>query len=174
MIESTHIPGVFTVDLPNVSDDRGSFCKLLKTSFWDFLPGLAIFEPRDIFYSTSSLNTLRGMHYQTNTESESTYKIISCINGSALDVVVDPRKNSPVYNKPFSIHLNSKICKAIVCPTYIAHGFLSNADSTTLVYIENLHYEAKYDCSVNWKSIEYDWPCTDPIVSLRDDMAPNI
>ena len=114
MIESTHIPGVFTVTYRMSVMTEGHFCKLLKTSFWDFLPGLAIFEPRDIFYSTSSLNTLRGMHYQTNTESESTYKIISCINGSALDVVVDPRKNSPVYNKPFSIHLNSKICSYCV------------------------------------------------------------
>src|SRR3989304_1255480 len=80
-------------------DDRGRFIKLFHQDFF-MQHGLnPVFEEQ--YYSVSSQRVLRGLHFQLPPHAHC--KLVSCISGSILDVVIDLRKNSNTYKKVSSL-----------------------------------------------------------------------
>ena len=47
------------------------------------------------------------MHFQVDDAAHN--KLVICMGGKALDVIVDVRSDSPDFNKPISFNLNSTI-----------------------------------------------------------------
>ena len=58
------------------------------------------------FYSLSHKNVLRGMHFQMPPFDHA--KLVYCITGSAMDVVVDLRLSSPTYGHHVVFDLAAK------------------------------------------------------------------
>ena len=101
-IIKTNFEGLFLIKKEKYLDNRGEFLEIFRndSSF--------NFENNDINFCqdnlvSSSINVLRGLHFQKNPYSQS--KLITVIRGVILDVVVDLRPNSITYGEYFSIEL---------------------------------------------------------------------
>lgn len=75
-------------------DHRGDFTKLF---YVEALQAQGIdFKPAESFLTRSKADVLRGMHFQVGEAAHA--KLVLCIKGRVLDVVVDARADSPYYN----------------------------------------------------------------------------
>ena len=164
------LPEVFLISLKNSNDLRGKFVKTYNSKEVKDLD--LDFIPKESYISTSSLNVLRGMHYQIR---EYSYKkIVTCFKGKVLDVIVDVRPDSINFNKPVSYFLSEEKPEAIFIGKGYAHGFLSLTDSTIMSYMTSTVHAPKFDCGVLWSSIDFNWPIEKPIISERDLLHPVI
>lgn len=147
-------------------DDRGNF---VKPYHQDQLAELGInFDLREEFFSTSSAGVLRGMHFQVPPHAHQ--KLIYCITGSVIDVLLDLRKGSPHYGQAVSLELSAKNRHVVYVPVGFAHGFYSLEDNSCLVYKTDAVHAPEYDCGILWNSFGFDWPCDSQgaIISDRD------
>lgn len=125
------LPGVFLLEMEPFVDERGSFarqfCRKELASY-----GLDFTICQCNLSHNTHKHTLRGLHYQKAPWPE--IKIVSCLKGSFLDVIVDLRKDSPTYLQHLSTELTESSEKMIYIPPFMAHGFLTLQDDTTVYY----------------------------------------
>jgi len=169
-IHDQPLPGVFVLDCPHFVDHRGDFTKLFHADA--FLAHGIAFTPAESFLTRSKAGVLRGMHYQADIASHD--KLVSCIKGRVLDVVVDVRSDSIYFNKPYSIELSESTNIAVLVGKGYAHGFLSLSNDNWMIYSASSIHCPALDRGVLWSSIAIDWPCLDPILSERDKEHPAI
>lgn len=163
-LEPLKIPGAFVIRGKVFTDDRGSFCKTFHREFfkshgleWDFA---------EQYYSQSKKNVVRGLHFQSPPYDHA--KIVHCISGSSLDVLVDLRDYSPAYGSHVYVDLDSKESISVYAPPGLAHGFLSKADNTIMMYSVTSTHSPAHDSGILWNSIDFDWGIENPILSSRD------
>jgi dTDP-4-dehydrorhamnose 3,5-epimerase len=118
-------------------------------------------------FVTNNKNCLRGMHGDAHTS-----KIVTCISGSVVQVLLDVRKNSLTFGKAFSTKINAQDGLSLLVPAGVANGFYS---SEPAIYHYKLSYVGEYidadrQFSYNWRStsIRKLWGDIEPIVSHRD------
>ena len=158
------LPGVYLLDCPCFFDQRGEFTKLFHAD--SLLSHGVSFAPAELFLTRSKRGVLRGMHFQVGQSSHD--KLVACIQGSVLDVVVDVRPDSNTFNKPFSIELSESNNRALLISKGYAHGFLSLADNSSMIYSTTTVHNPLLDRGVRWDSIAFDWPIDNPLLSNRD------
>lgn len=163
-IESELLPGAFVIRPTEFADSRGFFIKTYQKEAFDTL-GIS-FTPTEEFYSSSHSRVVRGMHFQRPPYDHS--KLVYCIRGRVRDVLLDLRRNSPVYGRATSIELSLENRRQLFIPTGIAHGFLSLADESVMVYKTNISYAPAHDSGIRWDSFGFEWGVDCPIVSKRD------
>jgi dTDP-4-dehydrorhamnose 3,5-epimerase len=169
-IRDQPLPGVFVLDYPQISDLRGDFSKFFHA---DALRGLGIaFSPAESFLTRSNAGVLRGMHFQMGEAAHD--KIVVCIKGRVLDVVVDIRPDSPYFNQPFALELSQVNNAALLIGKGYAHGFFTLTDDSWLLYLTTTVHSPAMDRGVLWSSIAMDWPCQNPLLSDRDMCHPSI
>ena len=164
------LPGVFVLDCPFFSDQRGDFTKLFHSE--SLLSEGISFTPAESFLTRSKKDVLRGMHFQVGQSSHD--KLVTCIKGSVLDVLVDIRPDSKTFNQPFSIQLTESSNKALLIGKGYAHGFLSLSDDSWMLYHTTTVHNPSLDRGVLWNSISFDWPIVNPFLSARDKSHPHI
>lgn len=155
------LPGV-KILLPFVFQDaRGLFAKPYHIGQLEAL-GVHL-EIQEEFFSISSRCVLRGMHFQVPPHAHQ--KLVYCIHGRVLDVLVDLRKNSPAFGKAAGFELSAANRHVVHIPAGFAHGFLSMEDGSCLVYKTDQVHMPESDRGIRWDTIGFDWP-------LTDDMTP--
>jgi dTDP-4-dehydrorhamnose 3,5-epimerase len=169
-IRDNPLPGVFVLDLQLHKDPRGLFVKTYNEKLFAELH--LDFKVAEVFHSVSAANVLRGMHYQTGTSAHS--KLVYCLSGEILDVVVGIDPGQSTFNKCFSINLNTDSGQALLIGKGYAHGFLSLKDNTLVNYMTSTIHDPAADSGVLWSSICFDWPIQSPILSARDQNHPPI
>jgi dTDP-4-dehydrorhamnose 3,5-epimerase/CDP-3, 6-dideoxy-D-glycero-D-glycero-4-hexulose-5-epimerase len=158
---------------PNVfSDERGEFTKILAPDIIGRIG--AGFSVAEEFYTNSRKNVIRGMHFQVPPKAHN--KLVYCVKGKVLDVVVDLRKSSGTYLKAVGQELSAQNRLVMYIPKGFAHGFLSLEDDSCMVYKTDVPYSPSEDKGIHWRSIDFNWPSTDgpPILSARDSEHPPI
>jgi dTDP-4-dehydrorhamnose 3,5-epimerase len=167
-ITELEIPGVFLIDNFQYNDDRGGF---VKTFSYDLFKTNDIsFCPKEIYYSISHKNVIRGMHFQTPRMEHA--KLIYLTSGEILDVVLDLRKKSQTFGKSASIKLSAGK-NSLYIPVGFAHGFKSLQDNTVVVYNQTSCYSKEHDSGILWNSFGFDWKIDNPIISERDKSFPS-
>ena len=164
------LPGVYLLDCPYFPDQRGDLTKLFHSE--SLLSHGISFTPAELFLTRSKRNVLRGMHFQVGQSAHE--KLVTCIKGSVLDVVVDVRLGSSMFNQPYSIELSESNNKALLIGKGYAHGFLSLSDESWMLYSTTTIHNSSLDRGVRWNSIEFCWPITNPLLSERDKSHPII
>jgi len=112
------------------------------------------------------------MHYQDGPHAHS--KLVSCLSGRILDVVIDVRPQSDTFNQPYAVELDSNSGHALFIPEGFAHGFLSLENDTLMSYLTSTVHAPSHDRGVLWSSIDFDWPIERPLLSERDQKHPPI
>jgi dTDP-4-dehydrorhamnose 3,5-epimerase len=163
-IEETRLCGCYRL-LPNKSmDERGSFVKIFHEGEFKKLNLETQF--REEYYSLSRKNVLRGLHFQAPPMHY--VKLVTCLQGNVMDVVVDIRRNSPTYGMHEMFDLNSNRGDLIYIPPGFAHGFYVTSDFALMLYKVTAVYDPKCDTGILWNSAGIAWPCTSPLISKRD------
>jgi dTDP-4-dehydrorhamnose 3,5-epimerase len=162
-MHQTEIPDVLLLDNFVHIDDRGEFIKAFSNDFFGST-GLS-FLPRELYYSISKKNVIRGMHFQIPPKEHA--KLFFVIKGAILDVVLDLRKSSPMFGKCTSFYL-AEGKSSIYIPSGCAHGFKSLHDDTVVFYSQTSCYSKEHDAGILWNSFEFDWKIEEPIISERD------
>jgi dTDP-4-dehydrorhamnose 3,5-epimerase len=161
---ATELPGLQIIRPKIFQDARGSF---VKTFHRDAFRELGLdFAPREEFFSTSAKNVLRGMHFQLPPAAHA--KLVYCIVGRVLDVVLDLRKNSSTFGRSCAHELNATSREMFFIPVGFAHGFLALEDGATMVYQTSTVHSPAHDAGIVWNSFGFDWPVKNPILSERD------
>lgn len=143
-------------------DARGKFVK--NFHFEKFLKTKKLYF-KEQFHTTSKKNVIRGIHFQTPPFDH--YKLVSCLKGKILDVVIDLRKKSNTYKQILCIELSESNHLSLLIPNGFGHGFLSLTESL-VYYNTTTPHSPKHDSGILWSSIDFDWPIKKPIISRRD------
>lgn len=168
----TALPGVRTIDLERRGDARGWFARAfcadeLRANGLD--PSLVQIN---LSYNEKR-GTLRGMHFQRAPHEET--KIVRCVRGAVLDVVVDLRPPSPSHRKWIAVELSEDNRRALYVPRGIAHGFLTLTDGAELLYLMGTAYAPDAAAGVRWNdpAFSIEWPFAPSVVAERDMTFPD-
>ena len=152
------------------SDERGIFVKTFNSDIFrekGLETGFA-----EEYYSVSRKNVLRGMHFQLPPRDLA--KLVYCIRGRALDVITDLRKGSPDFGKTASLELSPKKANMVYVPRGFAHGFYALEDDSLMLYKTTAVYSPEHDSGILWNSLDFKWPCDNPLISERDRGFPSL
>ncbi|MDQ0903911.1 dTDP-4-dehydrorhamnose 3,5-epimerase [Paenibacillus sp. V4I7] len=163
-INQTGIPDCFEIIPNRFVDERGHFVKTFHSEVY-LESGLET-NFVEQYYSHSKKGVLRGLHFQTPPKEHN--KLVYCISGNVMDVVVDLREGSPTYGKYEIFELNDVTHSIIYIPSGLAHGFIVLSESATLMYNVSSVYSAQCDTGIHWDSLLIPWPIKYPIISKRD------
>lgn len=166
----TELPGVQIIHPQIFQDLRGSFVKTFHACQFREL-GLD-FVPREEFFSTSAKGVMRGMHFQLPPAAHA--KLVYCITGRVLDVVLDLRKNSSSFGRSCVRELSAINREMFFIPIGCAHGFLALEENTAMVYQTSTVHSSAHDTGVRWDSFGFDWPVKKPVLSERDKNFPGL
>jgi dTDP-4-dehydrorhamnose 3,5-epimerase len=159
------LQGVFGVSSTISNDNRGSFSRIFDAP---------LFESKFSLSEGSVANnpierTLRGLHYQEMPYAES--KLIQCITGQVFDVLVDIRKNSASFGQHMSLFLGpQEIYQGVFIPKGFAHGYITLAPNSTLLYFMDQPYIPDLARGIIWNdpTLNINWPCEPLLISERD------
>jgi len=161
------LAGVYIIELEPFIDERGLFARTFcENEFKQH--GLNSNMVQSNVSITYKKGTIRGMHYQVNGAEES--KLIRCIKGKILDVIIDVRRESETFGNHFMIELDEAKHRMLYVPEGFAHGFLTMVDDCHLFYQVSNFYTAEKEKGIRWNDpvIGIKWPTTDPIISKKD------
>ncbi len=169
---STSLPEVAIIQPDVHYDYRGEYIETWNIENYKvFNPKGAgneiIFKQDDI--STSVKHTLRGLHGDTKT-----WKLVQCLYGSLLQVVVDFREDSSTYLQYDMFPLNDKNRNQILIPPGHINGHLVMSESAIFSYKQSTLYGGPgSQFTIKWDDpkINIPWPIKNPILSLRDKNA---
>jgi dTDP-4-dehydrorhamnose 3,5-epimerase len=118
--------------------------------------------------------TLRGLHFQAEPHAET--KLIRCARGHVFDVIVDLREESPNFGRWHAEHLNAANGLSLYVPAGFAHGFVTLADDTELIYQMAEPFVPGSAAGIAWNDpdIAIDWPLEPLVMSLKDRSLPTL
>lgn len=165
------LPGVKILRPFVFADERGEFVKPFHEGQLEE-HGVKM-TLREEFFSSSGEGVLRGMHFQLPPHHHS--KLVYCITGRVLDVLLDLRKESPSFGQSVSFELSACNRHSVYIPSGIAHGFYTLEPQSCLVYKTDAVHHPASDAGIAWDSFGFDWPASsaEPIVSDRDQKHPD-
>lgn len=172
-VETRDIPGVLVLDSPVWGDDRGFFREWFKLG--DLAASGVTFAAAQANLSRSSFGVVRGLHYSLAPEGQA--KVVTCVDGELVDVVVDVREGSPTFGRVERIPLAAHVGRSVLLPVGVAHGFCVTSESASLAYLLSSPYDAETELGVDPfdKEVGVAWPLTaEAIVSERDAAAPSL
>jgi dTDP-4-dehydrorhamnose 3,5-epimerase len=153
-------------------DDRGVFVKTFHAG--QLAEAGLRFELREEFYSVSRRGVLRGMHFQTPPFAHQ--KLVACMAGRVLDVLVDLRRGSGTFGQACSLELSAERPQLVWIPPGVAHGFLSLEDGACVTYKTDCEYAPQNDAGIRWDSFGFAWPMAEVELELspRDRQHPTL
>ena len=72
------------------------------------------------------------MHLQVAPHPET--KLVRCIRGAIVDIIVDMRPDSPTRLQHVAVELTAENRRALYVPPYFAHGYQTLTDDTEVIY----------------------------------------
>ncbi len=163
----TEFEGVYLIKLEPYEDNRGIFVRTFcAQEFKEH--GLSNNMVQINLSINNFKNIIRGMHYQGEKTKED--KLVSCIKGRILDVIIDIRKNSKTFGKHIKVELSKENNTMLYIPRGIAHGFLTLETESYVVYKVSDYYSPEKERGIRWNDPYFNiqWPIDDPILSNRD------
>jgi dTDP-4-dehydrorhamnose 3,5-epimerase len=169
----TPIAGAYIVDLDLRGDQRGFFARLWCQD------ELAAKGLNGQFVQTNNAlserrGTLRGLHYQVPPHEEA--KLVRCISGEIFDVIVDVRAGSSTYLQWFGTELSAANRRMMYVPAGCAHGLLTLADATEVIYSVTHAYTPDAERGVRWNDPRFAiaWPDVPSLtISEKDRQWPD-
>jgi len=170
--QPTAVDGAYVVSLQPRGDDRGFFARVFCA---------AEFAGHGLDAAIAQINTslsvaagtLRGLHYQLAPHAES--KLVRCIRGSAFDVVLDLRPDSPSFGRWAGATLSADNRQMMFVPRGCAHAFLTLEDNTEMFYTASAAYAGAAERIVRWNDPRFAiaWPRPPVVLSDKDAAAPD-
>lgn len=171
-LTKTDLNDCYIIEPNKFGDDRGYFSPYFIQKEFDELGFKGVVQASR---SKSSKGVLRGLHFQKDPKCQA--KIVEVIKGSAIDVVVDMREDSPSFGKWYRVLLTEYNNRQLFVPRGFAHGFISLEDDTIFQYLIDNDYAPELEGGILWNDPEIgiDWDTIfkyydidTPILSSKD------
>lgn len=169
--EQLEIPGAFLVHLDVRQDDRGLFARTYCVD--EFARAGIDFVPVQGNLSRNTAEgTLRGLHFQRPPHEEA--KLVQCVAGSLFDAIVDLRRGSPTFGRSASVTLDADSGRLLYIPPGCAHGFLTTAPATDIIYAMGSRFVDGAGRGIRWDDpdLGIPWPSRPRVISDRDAGYP--
>ncbi|MHA2174307.1 MAG: dTDP-4-dehydrorhamnose 3,5-epimerase [Candidatus Hodarchaeales archaeon] len=163
----TKLDGAYIIELEPFTDHRGTFARTFcKREFQE--QGLNSNMVQTNLSVSYYKHTLRGLHYQSDGGEED--KLVKCIKGRFLDVILDVRKDSRTFGKYEMVELTESNDKMVYLPRGCAHGSITLEDNTQMIYQVSNYYDPEKEKGIRWNdpSFMIKWPIDNPILSEKD------
>ena len=166
-IKKTKFKNTFILEHEKKHDNRGFFMRGFCNE---------ILNNKNINFKVKQTNfsfnekkfTLRGFHYQKKPFSEN--KMITCINGAILLVLVNIDKKSSNYLKNIKIKLTKNINKSVLISKNCATAYLTLEPKTLVFYYMSNYYKKNKSEGIRYDDpkLKIKWPKRVKIISNRD------
>ncbi|MDD5593878.1 MAG: dTDP-4-dehydrorhamnose 3,5-epimerase [Candidatus Margulisbacteria bacterium] len=169
------IRGILIIEPKAFGDDRGFFMEFYNKDEFAKDGFTVPFVQHN--HSRSKKGVVRGLHYQIHPAAMG--KLVKCTRGSIFDVGVDIRQGSPTFGQWYGEVLTGENHKMLYFPPGFAHGFLSLADETDVIYACTGLFSPENERAILWNdpAIGIKWPLGEVekvIVSERDQKHPGL
>jgi dTDP-4-dehydrorhamnose 3,5-epimerase len=172
-VKELAIQGVKIISLKRHRDSRGWINESWRDS-WSEELGLKDKFVQDMLSWNDMPYTMRGLHGLLAPQ----YKLVSVVNGSIFDVVVDGREDSPTYKQHISLKITVNRAAMLLVPPGCFHGYLTLEPNTAVAYKVSHYHSAELDRGINWAdpALNINWPLNNnvPTISVRDSTHPNL
>jgi dTDP-4-dehydrorhamnose 3,5-epimerase len=171
-VERLRLPEVILLTPRRFTDDRGWFSETYNQRAVDEALGSTVRFVQDN-HSRSAKWVLRGLHYQLPPHPQG--KLVRVLRGAVLDVAVDVRRSSPTFGQWVSAELTEENQAQLWIPAGFAHGFLSLADGTEVLYKTTDFWAPAAERSIRWDdpALALPWPSdVVPRLASKDAAAP--
>jgi len=146
----THVPhvhGQLIIQSPRYQDSRGFFQELYNEAK---LPP-QVKACKQVSVSLSHKNVFRGIHTSPYA------KLVACLKGRILDIVVDLNEKSPTYLHYTTYELKEGVNDQVFVPAGCGHAFLA-LDESLVCYAQGGTFNPVNEMDVNYK---------DPTINLQ-------
>lgn len=137
----TFFDNVKLIELNKFDDNRGWFLQSYDEKITDLLK--INFVQENI--SFSRFGVARGLHYQWE---KPMGKLIQCLNGKIIDIIVDIRKDSKTLGES-KFFILDKPEKLLWVPHGYAHGFISMHNDSIVKYMCDNYYNKENESGIN-------------------------
>ena len=138
----TNLRDVWVLEPKKYFDERGYFQEIFNSiEFYEYtkIP----FHPVQENESCSKYGVMRGLHFQFAPYEQA--KLVKCMKGKILDVIVDIMPESPTFKEIFGVILSEKNNKQLFVPKGFAHGFVALEDNSIIRYLTDNEYVPSSD-----------------------------
>jgi dTDP-4-dehydrorhamnose 3,5-epimerase len=173
--ERTPLLGVIVITPARFGDHRGFFSESYSArAIAEY--GINTQFVQDNHSLSITQGTIRGLHFQVPPRAQD--KLVRCGRGALFDVAVDIRKGSPTYGQWFGVELSFENGKQLLVPAGFAHGFVTRAPETEIIYKCSDYYAQETEGALAWDDpqVGIDWGLGDmmPVLSDKDANAPSL
>lgn len=154
---SFEIEGPFEIIPGKIEDERGYFSEVFRLSnFSARVPGVEFVQDNQSM--SIRPGTVRGLHFQSHPAAQG--KLVRCLAGKLVDVIVDLRTGSPSFGRWLSVTLSPQLNNQLWVPVGFGHGFCTLEPNTVISYRVTSYYSPENDKGVAWNDpdIGVDWP----------------
>ena len=179
-VRELSVPGALEMTPVQHDDDRGVFLEWFREDAFERATGRS-FPLAQANCSVSRAGTVRGIHFAELPPSQA--KVVTCVDGAVLDVVVDLRVGSPTFGAWDSVHLDDRDRRAVYLPEGLGHAVMTLSERSVVTYLCSALYTPEREHTIHPldPAIGIDWPATGsdgramaPLLSPRDDAAPTL
>jgi dTDP-4-dehydrorhamnose 3,5-epimerase len=173
MFEQTPFPGLLIFDPKVFEDSRGYFFESFNAKIFEEAgitdPFVQDNQARSVY------GVVRGLHYQVPPFAQA--KLVRCLEGAVLDVVVDIRPDSPMYGLSYSILLTAENRRQLYVPRGFAHGYAVLSETAVFFYKCDNYYSKAHEGGILWNdpSLGIDWQVEleKVVLSEKDLLQPD-
>ena len=167
IFHDTDLEDARLIELRLLGDERGAFARTFSRD--EFAQGgmASVYVQQNMSVSATA-GTVRGMHFQRAPHAEA--KLIRCLRGAILDVIVDLRRGSPTYLRHQGFELSAANRHQLYVPPGFAHGFQTLVDDVEVSYLVSAAYAPAAEGGLRHDDplLGIAWPRPAAVLSAKD------
>ena len=171
IFHKTSLQDAYLIEPERKGDDRGFFARTMCRS--EFAAhGLDTDYVQQNTSFSAHKGTLRGMHYQLPPFTEA--KLVRCITGALVDIIVDLRRASPTFMKHERFELTDRNRLQLYVPRGFAHAFQTIRDDVEVSYLVSAPYTPSAERGARYSDprLGIEWPLPVTVISEKDASWP--
>ena len=172
-VKTTSIPGVFIIERPTFTDDRGFFHEVFRLNELEEVAGVD-FKPVQWSHSFSKPGVIRAIH------TEGWQKLIYPVTGHLFAAIADVRPDSATFGKVEVFEMdNTKDSphQALFLPPGMGNSICAVGDvGLHYLYLVDAYWDDAKATGIAWDDpdLAISWPIKDPSISERDTKNPTL
>ncbi|MBI1385205.1 MAG: dTDP-4-dehydrorhamnose 3,5-epimerase [Rhizobiales bacterium] len=174
-VTDTEIEAIKIITPRRIGDHRGYFTEVFNAREFA-AAGLPTEFVQDNQSLSGTVDTVRGLHFQIPPFAQG--KLVRCLRGAFLDVVVDMRHGSPTFARHVSIEVSAELGNQVWVPPGFAHGLRTLEPDTEVHYKVTAYYSPEHDRGVLWNdpALAIAWGTSEAAatLSVKDRSLPRL
>ncbi|KQT60483.1 MULTISPECIES: dTDP-4-dehydrorhamnose 3,5-epimerase [unclassified Aureimonas] len=167
IFHETDLKDARLIDIEPRGDERGWFGRTFCADEFGKQGLETIFVQQNASVSAEK-GTVRGMHFQRPPHGE--VKLLRCLRGAILDVIIDLRRSSPTFLRHQGFELSAENRRLLYVPKGFAHGFQTLTDDVEVSYLVSSPYTPASEGGVRFDDPLFgiEWPLPVSVISEKD------